>query len=370
MPSEYKIQQQEISEINMIEVPEEILTVHGNAPPTKADGTVRLIYENANGFCNQLSENEKVEKAREIHNELEVDIAAYCEHRQNMRHKKNCNRFNQLFKGGEAEVCSIVAHNVHKNIGRVQQGETSLLLFGHLTEQLDKNESSKDETGLGRWSVMTLQGDRVCNRIICGYNPCGNAKLNSGTTYQHHRRYFVTMKKDITCPRKHFHNDLMKQLHKWRQKGDCLVVCMDANEDIYKKSLGKSLTCTDGLNMVEVVREFTGMQIGATFFRGFKPIDRIWATQDLVMTHACVMPIGFGVGDHQMFVVDFQEESLIGRVPFRVKRFTTRRLNTYLSRLERNLEQHCLIERIGELHTKHELRSKFQKGLCVTARER
>ncbi len=94
MSSEYEVQQQEISEINMVEVAKEVLQVHGHAPPTKAEGMVRLIYENVNGFCNQLSRNKKVEKAREIHNELEADIAAYCEHRLNMCHKKNCNGFN------------------------------------------------------------------------------------------------------------------------------------------------------------------------------------------------------------------------------------------------------------------------------------
>jgi hypothetical protein len=164
----------------------------------------------------------------------------------------------------------------------------------------------------------------------------------------------------------------MKQLNKWRREGDCLVVCMDANEDMYKKSLGKSLTSSEGLNMVEVVGEFTGKRIGATFFRGSKPIDGVWATQDLVVTHACVMPSGFGVGDHRLFVVDFQEESLIGKVPLRVKQFTTHWLNTkvssgavgnYLSQLEKNLEHHQLIECIGELHTKHKSRRKFQQGL-------
>ncbi len=124
--------------------------------------------------------------------------------------------------------------------------------------------------------------------------------------------------------------------------------------------------------MVEVVGEFTGRRIGATFFRGSKPIDGIWATPDLVVTHACVMLAGFGVGNHQMFVVDFQEESLIGKAPFQVKRFTFRRLNTkvlsgavrnYLSQLEKNLSHHRLIELIGELHTKHKSRRKFQRGL-------
>ena len=42
---------------------------------------------------------------------------------------------------------------------------------------------------------------------------------------------------------------------------------MDANNYIYKKSLGKSITARDGLDMNEVVGTFTGKNIGATFFR-------------------------------------------------------------------------------------------------------
>ena len=41
---------------------------------------------------------------------------------------------------------------------------------------------------------------------------------------------------------------------------------MDAIEDIYKKSLGESISAIDGLNMNEVVGTFTGKKIGGTFF--------------------------------------------------------------------------------------------------------
>ena len=37
---------------------------------------------------------------------------------------------------------------------------------------------------------------------------------------------------------------------------------MDANEDIYKKSLGQYITARDGLNMNEVVGTFNGKKIG------------------------------------------------------------------------------------------------------------
>jgi len=55
---------------------------------------------------------------------LGADVLAYNEHRQNLQHKDNRNGWNQFFRGGEADVRSVVAHNVHEadQIGRVQEG--------------------------------------------------------------------------------------------------------------------------------------------------------------------------------------------------------------------------------------------------------
>ena len=69
------------------------------------------------------------------------------------------------------------------------------------------------------------------------------------------------------------HNDLISQLQDWREEGDRIILCIDESEDIYKKSLGKSIIARDVLNMNEVLGTFTGKNIGATFFRGSKPID-------------------------------------------------------------------------------------------------
>lgn len=256
-----------MEEIHGIPVHEEVLQVHGFAPPKKSEGTVRLIYENVNGLNTQLCDNDKVERMKDLHDELEIDVAAYCEHKINYKHKKNVNGFNQLFKGGEAAIQSIAAHNVHENVGRIQQGGTSLLLFGYLTQHLDSNESGKDPTGLGRWSVMTLQGEGMRTQIICGYNPSGNNKINSGTSYQQQQRFLITTHQDLTCPQKKFYEDLTAQLSKWREEGDRLVVCMDANEDIYRKVIGRSLTDIHGLNMSKIVGDFKGKKIGPTFFR-------------------------------------------------------------------------------------------------------
>ena len=89
--------------------------------------------------------------------------------------------------------------------------------------------------------------------------------------------------------------DLVEQLQKWRGDGDRIVLGMDANEDIYKKGLGKILTDPEGLGLTEAVGAFTGKKIGATYFRNQsnKPIDAIWTTPDIAVVGACIMPVGY-----------------------------------------------------------------------------
>ena len=87
------------------------------------------------------------------------------------------------------------------------------------------------------------------------------------------------------------------------------------NENIYRAALGWQLTDLHGLGMTEVVRDVTGRWLGATFFRGREPIDAIWVMRDLDVAHACVMLIGYKVGDLCLFVVNFSTASMIGTCP-------------------------------------------------------
>ena len=74
-------------------VSEYLLEVHGLPPGRKGDGVTRLIYENLNGLQSTMSKtNGKLEKARQVINNLQADIVCYNEHRQNLQHKANCNR--------------------------------------------------------------------------------------------------------------------------------------------------------------------------------------------------------------------------------------------------------------------------------------
>ncbi len=150
----------------------------------------------------------------------------------------------------------------------------------------------------------------------------------------------------------------MSQLLRWQQDGYKLIVCLDANEDIYCKSIGKALTDINGLAMKEVVDDFTHQRVGATFFRGSKPIDGVWATSDILVSNACIMLTGYGIGDHRLFVIDFCVQDIIGSQPPHVVRVTSRCLNTriprvaaeYVQILEEKGIEHCLIERVGKAY--------------------
>ncbi len=157
--------------------------------------------------------------------------------------------------------------------------------------------------------------DGIVTYVLCGYNPCANNKVESNTSYQQHRRFYINTQAHDTCPRKRFKSDLVKLLTKWRTEERVrIIVCMDANQNVYTKEIGRVLTDVDSLGMVETVGEYTGKTLGATYFRGTMPIDAVWATGDVEVEGACMMPVGYGVGDHRLFVVDFSTAPSLGRI--------------------------------------------------------
>ena len=61
-----------------------MLEVHRVAPGKKSEGITRIIYENVNNIINRISNNEKLDKAKGLIDELEVDVVAYIEHKMRM----------------------------------------------------------------------------------------------------------------------------------------------------------------------------------------------------------------------------------------------------------------------------------------------
>jgi hypothetical protein len=280
----------------------------------------------------------------------------FCEHRLNLCHRDNKNDFKQMFQRKVA-CRAVAANNVHHNVGRVQEGGTGMVAFGESTGFITK--TGRDPYGLGRWCWTLYGGSEGHNtRVVVAYNACKNSKKDSRTTYQQQRQYFITKRKDLTCPNRLFRQHIVHQLKKWHKKGDKIILFMDHNEHTYDGPLGRALSDPEGVELQEAVLCHTGMKTGATFFQGSIPINGLWVTSNIEIANTYVMPFGDGIGDHRMFIINVTMESLVGKNPTKVVRPASRRLNSkmprcgkaYVKSLEQNIVQNRLLERLNEVH--------------------
>ena len=102
-----------------------------------------------------------------------------------------------MFNGGETDIRAKAAHNANENVGREQEDGTAMLEFGKLMDQFDGDWLGRDILGVGCWTFMIFAGsDGVVTYVLCGYNPMEKNKVESGTTYQQHRRFYIDKQKD------------------------------------------------------------------------------------------------------------------------------------------------------------------------------
>ncbi len=85
----------------------------------------------------------------------------------------------------------------------------------------------------------------------------------------------------------------------------------------------------------------------------------MWVSSNLEISNACMMPFGYGIGDHCTFILDIPIESLVGVDPVKIVRPAGRSLNSrlpgcsqsYINSLEGNITRHRLLKRLFEAHT-------------------
>jgi hypothetical protein len=274
--------------------------------------------ENFNGFNNRIGGNEKIAKALDVKEDLDVNCLMYCKHCIKFRHKDNKNDLKLMFKCKLA-CTAVSAHNVHeaKVAGRVQEGGTGTICFGKFARYIKK--TGRDNNGLRRWSWVLFGGTKEHNMwVITAYNPCRNKNVNLGTTNQQQQQYFITKKKDLTCSLVLFCIHLVKQIKQWCAAGDRIILFMDHNEHMINGLLGKALADKEGLDLWEAIVQHTVASPGGTFFRGSKPTNGLWISSNLDISNACIMPFGYGIGNHRTFILNILIESLVGVNPVKI----------------------------------------------------
>ena len=268
-------------------------------------------------------------------------------------------RLKHLF-WSDTDIRTITAHNKHGHHGRRQWGGTAIMSFGDAAAATVS--SGKDESGLGRWSWMLFQGaHNNKTRIISAYKPCPTGPRGLRTVFNQQRRYFRSIGR-AGNPRTLFNQDLKEQLIQWRQAGEKLIVCIDANESAYNGTFKETLAIPE-LGMQEVIStKHPDLPETPTFCAGDRhgryQIDGIWATPDLPINKGTWLAFHKSPGDHRYGVIDIAWEVLIGQPRYKAVRPLARRLSNnhptaptkYRERTKRQLKYHKIQRKLHAIY--------------------
>ncbi len=108
-----------------------------------------------------------------------------------------------------------------------------------------------------------------------------------------------------------FYEDLVAQLLVWKLVDNNIILMGDFNENAYTSHLAHCLSQVD-INLTELCRRNTGIQIPATFYTGSSPIDGIFAPPGIECVNTFILPRLAGKENHRCFIVDLSSSSLIG----------------------------------------------------------
>ena len=109
-----------------------------------------------------------------------------------------------------------------------------------------------------------------------------------------------------------FSEDLLMILRRWQEKGDRVVLIMDANKHVIDGAICKQLA-GDDRQMKDVVYSETKGQGQKIWFRGKDPIAGIWGSSDIDIIGASYLPFEGTLGDHQPVMVDLIMSSVLGK---------------------------------------------------------
>jgi hypothetical protein len=157
-----------------------------------------------------------------------------------------------------------------------------------------------------------------------------------------------------------FKLDLLSFLRGWKAAGDEILLIEDFNKNVYMGQLATSLT-DDRLRMSKLCRCTTGISLPLTHHRGSVPIDAFFATVGLLCSAVALLPDGTGVGNHRVFVVDIESDTITGDVFLHVLPTASQLLNCGSDHIKGNYTQV-----LNQLSNRHNI---FKKLLLISGED-
>ncbi len=179
-----------------------------------------------------------------------------------------------------------------------------------------------DESGLGRWSYLELQGKEDKRYIILsGYRVCENQQVDMGSNNTYNQQYRLLHQKGHRNPdpRKQFVDDLIQAINKWRNQQKAVLICIDANDNPQSHSTQGITRIFTETDLVDLHSSRHPNQIRPpTYNRGSTPIDLCAGSIEFAtaLDRAWYLPFGLPVGlkgDHRTLGLDFNTDKLFNQ---------------------------------------------------------
>eukprot|EP00986_Skeletonema_menzelii_P018773 scaffold26710_cov113-Skeletonema_menzelii.AAC.2 len=322
---------------------------YGLPPPPKDHNTLRLVLNNVRGLGFLTDGGEKVGRIESTRKKLHADLYCCVENWIQWDMCRSDQQFEDVFGVGE-ERYSSVGFNRNDRLcgkdGRIQPGGTSILATGRTSGFASKK--GMDDDRLGQWCYMRLGTEQHATWLVCAYNPPSSSRYLR--RHRNHRSYTVYAQRRqhlrrqgiFIDPGAYFRQQLIKQLLRWKQKGDNIILMGDFNEDVYEDSLAKRLS-QDDLLMTCQFQQANGDRLPNSHETGQKPLMAVFATAGIDCLNAYAAAHGAHVGDHRLLVYDFHAPSILGTHLPHMPRPPGRGVRCKIPRLRHNYNK-CLTE--------------------------
>lgn len=229
-------------------------------------------------------------------------------------------RFNERMR--KYNPGSISYHSQNENKGanptwNLVEGN-ALTLDVNLGSHRVHNSSGIDKEKLGRWVFCRVRGkDNVHTRFITAYKPC-KSSIDLNSVWMQHTKYFREKGIQDPNPRKRFDDNLCKEIEKWMNIGDNIVLGIDTNKDVRTSELARKLKqmgLRDG-----VFSTHSSESPLATFNRNENrtPIDAIFVSAAVEISRAGYAPFDSASpaapsDRHRMMWIEIDCYSIIGK---------------------------------------------------------
>ena len=313
---------------------------------------IRVLSNNINSLGIQKG-NHKEYKLKELMVEQSVDVLCLQEVNINWR---RCTYYDSFYERirckGLDHLKHSKAYNKHENYKHFQRGGVTCASVGTFSQFV--KDTGADETGLGRWTWILVQGRReVKTRIISAYQPCLHEyDKDNGfqTVYRQQSRYWQSQGVS-ECPIMRFREDLSKKITDWTTNGEKIILTIDVNEDVRDGNFAQMMR---RVGLVSAIRRKHGNNMPPTYQLGSRPIDDIFVSPSLTVMKAGCLAFGTAPGDHRGLFIDVVERSMIGGDAVKVKHVKARRLvstnpmvkKKFLTRFKKQMQRNHVYEQM------------------------